>query len=189
MFTFNKHCTPILAAITLSFSVVIGAIAAPKVDAKTSSVTATFKQMNVPISAKFTRFTANVNYNAAALEKSAASVEIDIASFDLGDPEYNKEVLKKEWFNAAQFGTATFTSTSIKAGANGTLNATGKLAIKGKVVDVSFPVTIKKEGTNQVFEGVLPIKRLTFAIGDGEWKDTSIVADDVIVKFHIVVTP
>jgi len=25
-----------------------------------------------------------------------------------------------------------------------------------------------------------------FNIGDGEWKDTSVVADDVQIKFHIV---
>jgi hypothetical protein len=33
---------------------------------------------------------------------------------------------------------------------------------------------------------VLPIKRTVFNIGDGEWKDTSVVADDVQIKFRIV---
>jgi polyisoprenoid-binding protein YceI len=32
----------------------------------------------------------------------------------------------------------------------------------------------------------VPIKRLAFGIGDGEWKDTSVVADEVIIKFRIV---
>lgn len=36
------------------------------------------------------------------------------------------------------------------------------------------------------FEGVLPIKRTVYNIGDGEWKDTSVVADDVQIKFRIV---
>jgi len=35
----------------------------------------------------------------------------------------------------------------------------------------------------------LPIKRLTFNIGEGEWKDTSMVADEVTIKFHVVTTP
>ena len=35
-------------------------------------------------------------------------------------------------------------------------------------------------------DGVLPIKRTTFNIGDGEWKDTSVVADEVQIKFHVV---
>ena len=33
---------------------------------------------------------------------------------------------------------------------------------------------------------MLPIKRLAFNIGEGEWKDASTVADDVQIKFRIV---
>jgi polyisoprenoid-binding protein YceI len=105
---------------------------------------------------------------------------------DLGDPEYNKEVGKKEWFNAAQFPKATFVSTAIKSAGAGKLTVTGKLTIKGKTADVSFPLTVKADGKNQVFDGALPIKRLTYNIGEGEWKDTSMVADDVVIKFHVV---
>ena len=36
--------------------------------------------------------------------------------------------------------------------------------------------------------GRFQIKRLDFKIGDGEWKDTSIVADPVDVSFKIVLT-
>jgi len=31
----------------------------------------------------------------------------------------------------------------------------------------------------------LPIKRSQFGIGTGEWKDASVVADEVLIKFHI----
>jgi hypothetical protein len=34
----------------------------------------------------------------------------------------------------------------------------------------------------------LPISRLKFDVGTGEWKDTSTVADEVTIKFHIVVS-
>ena len=46
-------------------------------------------------------------------------------------------------------------------------------------------LTLKKEGSAQIFEGSLPIRRLAFSIGEGEWKDTSIVADEVVIKFRI----
>ena len=58
--------------------------------------------------------------------------------------------------------------------------------IKGKTLDVVVPATYKQDAAGQVFDGVLPIKRTVFNIGDGEWKDTSVVADDVQIKFHIV---
>ena len=93
---------------------------------------------------------------------------------------------KKEWFNSAQFPKASFVSSTIKSAGPGKLNVTGKLTIKGKTSDVSFPLSVKAEGGKQVFDGVLPIKRLAYNIGEGEWKDTSMVADDVIIKFHVV---
>ena len=56
---------------------------------------------------------------------------------------------------------------------------------KGKTTDVSFPLTVKADGGKYTFDGALPIKRLTYNIGEGEWKDTSMVADEVTIKFHV----
>lgn len=177
---------PKLALVTLLGVTLAASAAALKTDPAKSTVTATFKQMNVPVDAKFKQFTAAIDYDAAKPDAAKASVEINIASFDLGDAEYNKEVTKKEWFNAAQFPKATFVSSAIKSAGAGKLNVTGKLTIKGKTADVTFPLTVKTEGGKQVFEGALPIKRLTYNIGEGEWKDTSMVADEVTIKFHVI---
>jgi len=163
------------------------ALAAPlKVDPAKSAVSATFRQMGVGVDASFRKFSAQVDYDAAKPEKSKASVDIDIPSFDLGDADYNKEVLKKEWFNAAQFPKASFVSSTIRATGPGKLDVSGKLTIKGKTADVTFPVTVKKEGSATLLEGSLPIKRLAFNIGEGEWKDTSIVADEVVIRFRVL---
>ena len=176
-----------IASAVLAFAFTAPAIgAALKTDAAKSTVSATFKQLNVPVEAKFKRFHAQIDFDGAKPETSKASVEIDIPSFDLGDPEYNKEVLKKEWFNGAQFPKATFVSNALKPAGSGKYDVTGKLTIKGKTADVSFPLMVKKDGANQVFEGSLPIKRLAFNIGEGEWKDTSMVADEVVIKFRVV---
>ncbi|MFZ6848788.1 YceI family protein [Undibacterium sp. RuRC25W] len=177
----------IASALVVAMSVpALAAVA--RLDAAKSAVTIVFKQMNVPVDAKFKKFAATIDYNAAKPETSKASVEIDLASFDLGDAEYNKEVLKKEWFNAAQFPKASFVATGMKANGVGKLDVTGTLSIKGKTANVSFPMSIKQEGANQIFDGSLPIKRLTFNIGEGEWKDTGMVADEVTIKFHVVTT-
>ncbi len=156
-----------------------------KTDPAKSRVSAVFKQMNVPVEAPFKKFVAAIDFDAAKPELAKASVEIDTASLDVGDADMNKEVAKKDWFNAAQFPKATFVSTSIKPAGPGKLSVSGKLAIKGKSTDVSFPLTVKTEAGKQVFEGALPIKRLTYNIGEGEWKDTSMVADEVVIKFRV----
>lgn len=175
----------ILLASLLGLSLAASA-AVLKTDAAKSSVSATFKQMNVPVESKFKKHNIVIDYNDKSPEASKATVEIDTASLDLGDADMNKEVAKKEWFNSSQFPKATFTSTSIKSAGAGKLTVTGKLTIKGKAADVSFPLNVKADGKNQIFDGALPIKRLAFSIGEGEWKDTSMVADEVIIKFHVV---
>ena len=174
---------PLLAAL---LGVALAATAAPlKTDTAKSTVSAVFKQMNVPVESTFKKFSAAIDYDAAKPELAKASVDIDTASLDVGDADMNKEVAKKEWFNAAQFPKASFVSSSIKPLAPGKLSVTGKLTIKGKSSDVSFPLAVKTEAGKQVFEGALPIKRLAYNIGEGDWKDTSIVADEVIIKFRV----
>ena len=173
-----------LLAALLGVTLVAGAVPL-KTDAAKSRVSAVFKQMNVPVEAPFKKFSAAIDYDAAKPDLAKASVEIDTASLDVGDADMNKEVAKKEWFNAAQFPKATCVSSSIKPAGAGKLNVSGKLSIKGKSSDVSFPLTVKTEAGKQVFEGALPIKRLTYNIGEGEWKDTSMVADEVVIKFRV----
>ena len=175
------------ALLTLLAGVTLYAAAVPlKIDQAHSSVSAAFTQMDVPVESKFTRFTAQVDYDAAHPDKTSARVDIDTASLDIGSAEYNKEIAKPIWFDSAKFPKATFVSTSVKPGPGGKLTVTGKLTIKGKTANVAFPASVNNDAGKQVFEGQLPIKRLAFDIGTGEWKDTSLVADDVVIKFRIV---
>ncbi|HWZ47482.1 MAG TPA: YceI family protein [Herbaspirillum sp.] len=151
-----------------------------------SMLTATFKQMNVPVDGKFNKMTASVQFDPANLPASKAQFDVDVASFDLGSAEYNDQVAGKDWFDAKDFPRASFVSTSIKPGVNGAYAVAGTSTIRGKSMNVVIPVQYSKDGAEQVFDGVLPIKRLQYGIGQGEWRDTSLVADDVQLKFHIV---
>jgi polyisoprenoid-binding protein YceI len=170
------------AALSLTFSVSADAAA----DNAKNSVTAVFKQMNVPVEGHFNQFSAEVRFDPANLAAASAKIDVDVASFDIGAPEYNKEVAGDEWFDAAHFPHATFVSTRVTASAGGGYAVAGKLTIKGKTTDVVVPVQFHKDGVTEMFDGTLPIKRLAYGIGTGEWKDTSVVADDVQIKFHIV---
>jgi polyisoprenoid-binding protein YceI len=172
-------------AVLLTGTTLLAAAVPLKTDVAHSSVSATFKQMNVPVESNFKRFSAQIDYDPTHPENATAKVDIDTASLDMGQADYNKEIAKKEWFNSAQYPKASFVSSSIKPAGAGKLAVTGKLTIKGKTQDVSFPLSVKAQGAQQVFEGQLPIHRLAFNIGEGEWKDTSMVADDVVIKFRV----
>lgn len=173
-------------AAALALGALLLAPALAQIDTANSSVVAVSKQMGVPVEGRFRRFTAEVSFDPAKPAEGRASVEIDTASFDLGAEEFNRETVKPEWFNAAKFPKATFVTSAIRPAGAGSYEAAGRLTIKGITRDVVAPVSFKAEGGRQVFEGVLPIRRLQFNIGEGEWKDTSTIADEVQIRFRIV---
>ncbi|AJK45122.1 YceI family protein [Burkholderia plantarii] len=175
----------VLAAVAAAALAVSGSALA-QVDLAKSRVSAVSKQMNVPTEGVFKKFSADVKFDPAKAAQGSAQISIDIASFDLGDKMYNDQVAGKEWFDAKGFPQATFISSSIAPAGGNKYNVAGKLTIKGKTVPVTVPVTVTDSGATRVFDGVLPIKRSTFEIGTGEWKDTSVVADEVQIKFHLV---
>lgn len=175
-----------MAAAFVAVSLAASGAALADVDLSKSKVTAVSKQMNVPTEGVFKKFSEQVKFDPAKAAQGSAQVTIDIASYDLGDKMYNDQVAGKDWFDAKAYPQATFVSTAIAPAGGNKYNVTGKLTIKGKTETLTVPVTVTQAGATQTFDGVLPIRRSAFNVGTGEWKDTSIVADDVQIKFHIV---
>lgn len=152
-----------------------------------SEVAFVSRQMGVPVEGKFKSFSAQVAFDPAKLATSSIVFTVDTGSADISR-EANAELPKATWFNVAAFPKATFTSSSIKRLDATRYEVAGKLAIKGVSSDVTVPVTLAQNGATTVASGTFPIKRLTFRIGDKEWADTSMVADEVQVKFKIALT-
>jgi polyisoprenoid-binding protein YceI len=143
------------------------------------------KQMGVPINGYFKKFDAQVSFDAAKLATSKVALTVDMGSATLGSKEMDSELPGAAWFNTLKFPQASFNSSSIKALGAGKFEMAGQLAIKGQVQAVTVPLTMTQSGAVTVATGVLPIKRLAFKIGDGDWADTSMVADEVQVKFKL----
>lgn len=150
-----------------------------------SSISFGYKQMGVPLDGKFKKFVAQIDFDPAKPEAAQAKFDIDIASIDTGNSDANDEVVGKDWFNAKAYPTAKFVSTSVKALGANRFEVQGKLTIKGKTLAVSTPFTYKPDATAALFDGSLTIKRLDYAIGEGEWTDVSTVANEIQIKFHI----
>jgi polyisoprenoid-binding protein YceI len=173
----------LLATLTLLTGTVVPAAAQQKLIATQSELTFAAKQMGVPINGHFKKFDAQLSFDAAKLSNSKVTFSVDMGSGTLGAPEMDSELPKAPWFNAAKFPQATFASSTFKALGAGKYEVAGQLTIKGQVRDVLVPLTLSQTGVITLASGVLPIKRLAFKVGDGDWADTSMVADDVLVKF------
>lgn len=149
------------------------------------------RQMGVPVEGRFRTFDAKVAFDPAKPATSQIAFTVDVASATLGVRETDAELPKPIWFNTARFPQATFQSSAVKAVGGGKFEVAGKLTIKGASSDVVVPVTLAQpSGPAGVTTatGSFPIKRLTFKIGENEWADTSMVADEVQVRFKIALT-
>lgn len=177
----------LLAALSMFLPLVANAVDYSKVQADQSSITFVSRQMSVPVEGVFKKFTAHVGINPAKPEAGVAHIAIDLASIDAGSTEANDEVKGKSWFNVAEFPKAEFLSGTVKALGAGRYEASGKMSIKGKTMETRAPFTLKEEKGVLSIDGAFTLKRLDFGIGSGLWSDTSVVADEVQIKFHFVV--
>jgi polyisoprenoid-binding protein YceI len=173
-----------LALIAL-FGVHPHTVLAQAIDYARSQITVQSRQMNVPVEAPFTKFTAQVDFDALRPESSSARVDIDLASFDIGDADVNENVRDRNWFDTKNHPIARFLSSSIRSLGGGRYEVRGPLTIKGKTQEVAGPFTLKTNGADRIFEGAFAIRRLQYSVGDGVWRDTSVVADEVQVKFRL----
>jgi polyisoprenoid-binding protein YceI len=176
-----------LAACLLS-ATTLPALAQQKLLAAQSQVGFVFKQMGVPVDGHFRKFDAQISFDAAKLAASKVAFTVDIASATLGAPEADAELPKSEWFNTARYPQARFNSTAFKALGGGKYEVAGQLSVKGQSRDVVVPLTMTQAGAVTIATGMFPIKRLAFKIGEDEWADTALVADDVHVKFKLTLS-
>lgn len=151
-----------------------------------SAISFVSRQMNVPVEGSFRKFSASIRLDPARPEAGQARIEIDPGAIDAGSDEANDELKGKLWFNVRDFPRATFTSSTVKALGNDRFEVSGKMSIKGKTLEVRAPFTLRQEARALHLEGGFPLKRLDYGLGTGVWVDTSVVADEVRIKFHFV---
>lgn len=150
-----------------------------------SEIRFTTRQMGVPVEGRFGKFDAQLQFDPKKPEAGRIAFSIDLTSAQIGAPETVAELRKPGWFDSARVPQATFTSTGITPGGPGRFDVAGTLSIKGIARPVTIPVMLAQQGATTRAEGSFTLKRLDYKIGDGEWNDTSLVGNDVVVKFRL----
>ncbi|HEY4956312.1 MAG TPA: YceI family protein [Caldimonas sp.] len=175
-----------------SLALLVGAAHAQPAPAKLvpaqSQITFQIKQSGVPVDGRFVRFDAQVALDPKAPQTGSVMVSIDTSSATVGFPESDAELPRPAWFGAQKFPRAVFQSSTIKGLGGGRFEAAGKLTLKGTSQELVVPVTIVQAGALSTATGEFVVKRLDFKIGENEWADVSLIADDVRVKFKLVLS-
>lgn len=159
--------------------------AAPVITDK-SEIQFTGTQMNVPVEGKFTAFSGDIQFDPAKPEASRATLVVKTGSADIGLDDGNLTLQQPEWFSADAFPEARFVSTHFKSLGGDRYEAAGELSIKGVSLPVTVPLSVSQDPDGGLSaRGEFSVKRLPFKLGEGDWADTTVVADDVTIRFHI----
>jgi polyisoprenoid-binding protein YceI len=147
-----------------------------------------FVQAGAQNKGKFTKLAVTLDFSPAALATSKLDVTVETNSLDTGDKERDDTLRGADLFAVAKFPQARFTSTQITKTTTG-YDAAGKLTIRGVSRDVHVPFafrTADEQGKPAGYlTGQTTIRRLDFGLGQGDWKSTEWVGNDVAVSYSL----
>lgn len=158
-----------------------------------SSIAFAGKQYSGTFKGVFKGFTADITFDAEHLDQSIVSVVVDIATADTGDKERDTNIISSEWFDTPKFPSARFVSSSFTKTGENTFDMVGMLTLKETTLPLTIPfkLDITKDDSGKetaVAAGSIALDRSKFMLGTGEWKDPSIIGNEVAVNIAITAT-
>jgi polyisoprenoid-binding protein YceI len=98
-------------------------------------------------------WSADLNWNPAAPEKSSVAATINVASVDTGVAQLDQHMQSADMFDAATYPTITFKSTGLTLAGGSSATMTGDLTIKDVTKPVTLNVTINKAADDAFAKG------------------------------------
>jgi polyisoprenoid-binding protein YceI len=170
------------------------------VDGPHTEVNFSVKHFFTPVTGTFRDYRVDLHYDAESPENSSVSVTIDVASIDTKNERRDNHLRSADFFNAEEYPSMTFRSTSVRQVAPGQLIATGDLTIKATTRQIELPITLlgvqaipegpmqeMLGGVTQVasFQAETAIDRREFEVGVANWAQTIIVGGEVDISIAL----
>jgi polyisoprenoid-binding protein YceI len=153
--------------------------------AGTGSLTFAFVQAGAENQGSFRQFATELRYDASDPAAGSLKVTVQIASLDTQEKDRNAELAKAELLDVNKYPTAQYVAGSLAKRADGGLEAVGKLTLRGVTRDLRLPLTIRQSAAGLELSGETTIKRLDYGVGQGEWKSTEWVGDEVKLQYKV----
>jgi len=161
-------------------------------DAAKSTLNFGFVQAGAKNTGHFPKFSVNFSFADDTLAAAKLDVSIDVSALNTDDQERDDTLRGADLFNIAKFPQAHFTATQISKSAGG-YEAAGTLSLRGvtRPQRVSFTLRSANEQGRAVLymTGKTLVKRLDFGIGQGDWKSTEWIDNDVNITFNLRLIP
>ncbi len=136
----------------------------------------------------FGKFTPRIRFDPANLAASRFDVRIGLASADTDNAERDELLVGSEFFDAGTVAEARYVASTFRSLGGNRYVAEGRLRLRGvsKPVPLSFTWT---PGAAPVLQGEARLSRLAFQVGTGDWTDTELLPDEVVVTTRLVLAP
>ena len=159
----------------------------------------TFKVKHLVISTvtgKFNEFDASIDTDNEDFENANISFEAKIDSIDTGNEDRNSHLKSDDFFNAAEFPSMKFKSTSFKKTGTGEYKLIGELAIRGNTKTIELEAeyggtVIDPYGNTKAgFEVTGNINRKEFGLKWGAVTEAGsvVVSDEVKLNLNVQFT-
>jgi polyisoprenoid-binding protein YceI len=157
-------------------------------DPTKSTLEFTFTQAGAQNKGHFARFPVSFDFSPANLAASRLEVTVEVGSLDTGDEERDGTLRGADLLAVAKFPQAHYLATQITRTAAG-FEAAGKLTLRGVTRELRVPFTFRTATENGVAVGYMSgkttLQRLDFGVGQGDWKATDQVGNEVGVSFAL----
>ncbi|HTT42212.1 MAG TPA: YceI family protein [Steroidobacteraceae bacterium] len=182
-----------IAPLLLCAAVAVRAADAPAparyvLDPAKSTLEFTFTQAGAQNKGRFRHFQTQFDFAPDNLAASRLEVSIEVASLDTGDEERDATLRDAELFAAQKFPQARFSASQIVKTASG-YEAVGKLTIRDVSREIHLPFTFRtatEAGASVGYmSGKTQLRRLDYGVGQGDWKATDQVPNEVGVAFAL----
>jgi cytochrome b561 len=151
-----------------------------------SSLSYTFTQAGAENQGRFKSFTVSFDPAGGRLE-----VIVDMRSFDTGDQQRNDTLGSGDFFDVAQYPQSHFSASRVDRTAAG-YESTGSLTLRGVTRNITIPFTWRTatvQGRSVGYlSGQATLRRLDFGVGQGQWKSTEWVGNNVTVRYSLTLT-
>jgi polyisoprenoid-binding protein YceI len=180
-----------LAALPASAAAPAAAAPHYALDQSRSTLDFSFTQAGAQNKGHFTRFPVTFDFTPDNPASGHLDVVVEMKSLDTGDQERDDTLKSPDLFAVEKYPQAHFVASQVARTAAG-YEAIGKLTLRGVTRELRVPFTFRSatEGGAAVgyMSGKISIKRLDYGVGQGDWKATDQVGNDVLVSFALRLT-
>ena len=139
------------------------------------------------VAGKFNKFDGFVSLDLSNQNNNKALINVSIDSLDLNYKQYKELVLSEVFFDVKKFPFGLIDTKNFKFNyKDNEINLIGELTIKGKSQNIPIDIEIIKLANDLVqVKSEIFFSRNEFNIGTGNWKNTSILKDEITIKANI----